>query len=77
MKVELLEDGTFWLSESPSVPGSMSWGAAVPCIATWAISFPILVLSILWPSPFFYLDFWRCLLPCFFDMMSHIPIERD
>ncbi|KAF9662744.1 hypothetical protein SADUNF_Sadunf18G0086100 [Salix dunnii] len=31
-KVELLEDGTFWLSESPSVPGSMSWGAAVPWI---------------------------------------------
>ncbi|KAB5514503.1 hypothetical protein DKX38_028409 [Salix brachista] len=48
-KVELLEDGTFWLSESPSVPGSISWGAAVPCIATWAISFPTLVLSILWP----------------------------
>ncbi|KAJ8768116.1 hypothetical protein K2173_021056 [Erythroxylum novogranatense] len=35
-KVELLEGGTFWLSESPSVPGSTSWGAAVPCIATWA-----------------------------------------
>lgn len=35
-KVELLEGGTFWLSESPSVPGSMSWGATVPCIATWA-----------------------------------------
>ncbi|KAM0933848.1 putative endonuclease/exonuclease/phosphatase [Dioscorea sansibarensis] len=26
-KVELLEGGTFWLSESPSVPGSMSWGS--------------------------------------------------
>ncbi|KAJ6406943.1 hypothetical protein OIU84_010453 [Salix udensis] len=51
-KVELLEGGTFWLSESPSVPGSMSWGAAVPCIATWAISFPILALSILhWIEP--------------------------
>ncbi|RZB55716.1 uncharacterized protein LOC114391928 isoform X2 [Glycine soja] len=35
-KVELLEGGTFWLSESPSVPGSMSWGSEVPCIATWA-----------------------------------------
>lgn len=35
-KVELLEGGTFWLSESPSVPGSMSWGALEPCIATWA-----------------------------------------
>ncbi|CBI36528.3 unnamed protein product, partial [Vitis vinifera] len=38
-KVELLESGTFWLSESPSVPGSTSWGSVVPCIATWAISF--------------------------------------
>ncbi|KAJ0984289.1 hypothetical protein J5N97_002645 [Dioscorea zingiberensis] len=38
-KVELLEGGTFWLSESPSVPGSISWGSTVPCIATWAISF--------------------------------------
>lgn len=38
-KVELLEGGTFWLSESPSVPGSTSWGSEVPCIATWAISF--------------------------------------
>lgn len=35
-KVELLEGGTFWLSESPSVPGSMSWGSTAPCIATWA-----------------------------------------
>ncbi|XP_010265581.1 PREDICTED: uncharacterized protein LOC104603285 isoform X1 [Nelumbo nucifera] len=34
-KVDLLEGGTFWLSESPSVPGSTSWGSAVPCIATW------------------------------------------
>ncbi|KAH7569216.1 hypothetical protein JRO89_XS06G0125500 [Xanthoceras sorbifolium] len=38
-KVELLEGGTFWLSESPSVPGSKAWGSEVPCIATWAISF--------------------------------------
>lgn len=38
-KVELIEGGTFWLSESPSVPGSISWGTTVPCIATWAISF--------------------------------------
>ncbi|KAD3068001.1 hypothetical protein E3N88_35881 [Mikania micrantha] len=29
-KVELLEGGTFWLSESPSVPGSMSWGSVEP-----------------------------------------------
>ncbi|PPD78099.1 hypothetical protein GOBAR_DD24985 [Gossypium barbadense] len=26
-KVELIEGGTFWLSESPSVPGSTSWGS--------------------------------------------------
>ncbi|GAB2244272.1 hypothetical protein Droror1_Dr00024400 [Drosera rotundifolia] len=38
-KVELIEGGTFWLSESPSVAGSTSWGAVAPCIATWAISF--------------------------------------
>ncbi|GLU01348.1 hypothetical protein SLE2022_186600 [Rubroshorea leprosula] len=29
-KVERLEGGTFWLSESPSVPGSKSWGSVVP-----------------------------------------------
>ncbi|KAK6236925.1 hypothetical protein SCA6_012262 [Theobroma cacao] len=40
-KVELIEGGTFWLSESPSVPGSTAWGSVVPCIATWAISFYI------------------------------------
>ncbi|KAK7347601.1 hypothetical protein VNO80_22137 [Phaseolus coccineus] len=28
-KVELLEGGTFWLSESPSVPGSISWGSEI------------------------------------------------
>ncbi|KAI4376234.1 hypothetical protein MLD38_014019 [Melastoma candidum] len=38
-KVEIVEGGTFWLSESPSIPGSKSWGSEVPCIATWAISF--------------------------------------
>lgn len=37
-KVERMEGGTFWLSESPSVPGSTSWGATVPSIATWVIS---------------------------------------
>lgn len=38
LKVELVEGGTFWLSESPSVAGSISWGAVAPCIVTWAIS---------------------------------------
>uniref|UniRef100_A0A452Y9A0 Endonuclease/exonuclease/phosphatase domain-containing protein n=1 Tax=Aegilops tauschii subsp. strangulata TaxID=200361 RepID=A0A452Y9A0_AEGTS len=45
-KVELTEGGTFWLSESPSVPGSISWGATAPCIATWAISFCMILLSL-------------------------------
>ncbi|KAA8522865.1 hypothetical protein F0562_009288 [Nyssa sinensis] len=46
-KVELLEGGTFWLSESPSVPGTISWGSEVPCIATWAISFLLLLAFII------------------------------
>ncbi|XWS72636.1 hypothetical protein CRYUN_Cryun02cG0057100 [Craigia yunnanensis] len=29
-KVELIEGGTFWLSDSPSVPGSTAWGSVVP-----------------------------------------------
>ncbi len=35
-KLELLEDGTFWLSETPTLPGSKSWDAAITRIATWA-----------------------------------------
>lgn len=46
-KVELLEGGTFWLSESPSVPGSMSWGSTAPCTATWAISFRSVYFTLL------------------------------
>eukprot|EP01018_Ginkgo_biloba_P014138 Gb_36899 [translate_table: standard] len=34
-KVERTEGGTFWLSDSPSIPGSISWGSMVPSIATW------------------------------------------
>lgn len=32
----LLESKTFWLSETPDVPGSKSWDAAITRIATWA-----------------------------------------
>jgi endonuclease/exonuclease/phosphatase family metal-dependent hydrolase len=32
----LLDTGCFWLSETPEVPGSMSWGSAYPRTATWA-----------------------------------------
>lgn len=31
-----LETGTFWLSETPEVFGSQSWGSSLPRIATWA-----------------------------------------
>jgi Kef-type K+ transport system membrane component KefB/endonuclease/exonuclease/phosphatase family metal-dependent hydrolase len=34
-RFEALDGGTFWLSEHPDVPGSRSWGARVPRIATW------------------------------------------
>jgi len=30
-----LESGTFWLSATPEVPGSVGWGAALTRIATW------------------------------------------
>ncbi|WP_375584759.1 endonuclease/exonuclease/phosphatase family protein [Cyclobacterium xiamenense] len=35
-RFELLESGTFWLSETPSVPGSIGWDAQLPRIVTWA-----------------------------------------
>jgi len=34
-RVELVEQGTFWLSETPEVAGSRSWDAALPRIVTW------------------------------------------
>jgi len=34
-RFELLDYGTFWLSESPNDPGSRSWDAAFPRIVTW------------------------------------------
>jgi endonuclease/exonuclease/phosphatase family metal-dependent hydrolase len=35
-RLEVLTSGTFWLSETPEVPGSKSWGASHPRICTWA-----------------------------------------
>jgi endonuclease/exonuclease/phosphatase family metal-dependent hydrolase len=35
-KVERVDGGTFWLSESPAVPASVSWGSCIPSISTWA-----------------------------------------
>lgn len=35
-RFELVESGTFWLSKTPDVAGSVGWDAALPRIATWA-----------------------------------------
>lgn len=35
-KFELVENSQFWLSETPEVPGSKSWDAAITRIVTWA-----------------------------------------
>lgn len=35
-RYDLIEDGTFWLSETPDVPGSMGWDTAITRIVTWA-----------------------------------------
>lgn len=34
-RYELLDHDTFWLSETPEVPGSVGWDAALERIATW------------------------------------------
>ena len=34
-RFEMLESNTFWLSETPGIPGSKGWGAALPRIVTW------------------------------------------
>jgi endonuclease/exonuclease/phosphatase family metal-dependent hydrolase len=34
-KFELVRNITFWLSESPEIAGSKSWGASLPRIVTW------------------------------------------
>ena len=35
-RFELLDNDTFWLSETPNEPGSVGWDAALPRIVTWA-----------------------------------------
>lgn len=34
-RFELVDHGTFWLSPTPDVPGSVGWDAALPRICTW------------------------------------------
>ena len=35
-RLELLASATFWLSQTPKIPGSKSWDAAITRIVTWA-----------------------------------------
>jgi len=35
-RFEVVESGTFWLSETPEVPGSKSWNTACTRVCTWA-----------------------------------------
>ena len=35
-RFDVLDSGTFWLSESPEIEGSKSWDSSLPRIATWA-----------------------------------------
>jgi len=34
-RFEVVRGSTFWLSETPDVPGSKGWGASLPRIVTW------------------------------------------
>jgi len=34
-RLELVQSGNFWLSETPEQPGSMSWGVSLPRMVTW------------------------------------------
>ncbi len=34
-RFQILDQNTFWLSETPEVPGSKSWDAAITRVATW------------------------------------------
>lgn len=35
-RLTVLDSGTFWLSDTPDVPGSMHWGNRITRITTWA-----------------------------------------
>lgn len=34
-QLQLIEDGQFWLSETPDIPNSISWDSACPRVCTW------------------------------------------
>jgi len=37
LKLTLIKEGTFWHSDTPDVPGSMTWGNSLPRVVTWGI----------------------------------------
>lgn len=36
LRLQVLEQGSFWLSDTPAQPGSMTWGNRIPRMVTWA-----------------------------------------
>ncbi|GBR46417.1 endonuclease/exonuclease/phosphatase family protein [Neokomagataea thailandica] len=36
-RIKLTDHGVFWLSNTPDVPGSMGWGAALPRYVNWGV----------------------------------------
>lgn len=40
-RFEIVDHGTFWLSERPGEAGSIAWGARLPRICTWGIFQPV------------------------------------
>ena len=34
-RFSILDSGTFWLSETPDIPGSISWNATLPRLVSW------------------------------------------
>ncbi|VVS99374.1 Endonuclease [Sphingomonas sp. EC-HK361] len=36
-RLKVIESGNFWLSDTPDVPGSITWGHPLPRMVTWAL----------------------------------------
>jgi endonuclease/exonuclease/phosphatase family metal-dependent hydrolase len=36
-RLRMIESGDFWLSDTPEVPGSITWGHPLPRMVTWAL----------------------------------------
>lgn len=36
-RLKLIEQGNFWLSDTPEIPGSISWGHPLPRMVTWGL----------------------------------------